>query len=500
MSQQKYPKAYEAYQQAVYRDGKNPTFWCSIGVLYYQINQYRDALDAYSRAIRLNPYISEVWYDLGTLVCFQSQTLAPCRALTCYSMRVATTKSPMLWMPTNEQLSLTPTTPTLRQDYSFFVLVAQTEALLLLLLNPPMFTLKLTRRLAPLALNGEDQPNSHRLLVHHHHHRVQERTGRADSPTSTLHLSHQTPMKPEVVSNSVEDQHHHCGNQALNKSSFANPTTILAEVAHAVAKLPLPLLAISTLNRLMLLLRLSLLPRPRSVASQTLAGLEQYPQHQHQHLHRTTSMVPTVLTVWHLSDPPTALALMVDPSTTTACLHLSRLILSTKHLHYITSIPRCLPLETRMVPQDQPGHHHHRPRLLWLRLLCRGWMTGRLRLDLRGCESGRRNLLPRSRPTKRTVFALMTFVTEECLHHLATTTAVTRLKPDVLRMLAGLKSHVAKSLADPNQLLVMPRRAIILPMLLTTLPVMLLVLAICLQCSKDLQLPCPELFTRSHQL
>jgi cytochrome c-type biogenesis protein CcmH/NrfG len=35
--------------------------------LYYQINQYRDALDAYSRAIRLNPYLSEVWYDLGTL-------------------------------------------------------------------------------------------------------------------------------------------------------------------------------------------------------------------------------------------------------------------------------------------------------------------------------------------------------------------------------------------------------------------------------------------------
>ena len=70
MSQQKYPKAYEAYQQAVYRDGRNSTFWCSIGVLYYQINQYRDALDAYSRAIRLNPFISEVWYDLGTLVSY----------------------------------------------------------------------------------------------------------------------------------------------------------------------------------------------------------------------------------------------------------------------------------------------------------------------------------------------------------------------------------------------------------------------------------------------
>lgn len=67
MTQNNYNKAYEAYQQAVYRDGRNPTFWCSIGVLYYQINQFRDALDAYSRAIRLNPQISEVWYDLGTL-------------------------------------------------------------------------------------------------------------------------------------------------------------------------------------------------------------------------------------------------------------------------------------------------------------------------------------------------------------------------------------------------------------------------------------------------
>lgn len=80
MSQAKYPKAYEAYQQAVYRDGRNPTFWCSIGVLYYQINQYRDALDAYSRAIRLNPYISEVWYDLGTLVSLTSTEIHRAKA------------------------------------------------------------------------------------------------------------------------------------------------------------------------------------------------------------------------------------------------------------------------------------------------------------------------------------------------------------------------------------------------------------------------------------
>lgn len=39
IAQQNYHKAYEAYQQAVYRDARNPAFWCSIGVLYYQINQ-----------------------------------------------------------------------------------------------------------------------------------------------------------------------------------------------------------------------------------------------------------------------------------------------------------------------------------------------------------------------------------------------------------------------------------------------------------------------------
>lgn len=41
MAEQNYNKAYEAYQQAVYRDYRNPTFWCSIGVLYFQINQVR---------------------------------------------------------------------------------------------------------------------------------------------------------------------------------------------------------------------------------------------------------------------------------------------------------------------------------------------------------------------------------------------------------------------------------------------------------------------------
>lgn len=32
-----------------------------------KISQFRDALDAYSRVIRINPYVCEVWSNLGLL-------------------------------------------------------------------------------------------------------------------------------------------------------------------------------------------------------------------------------------------------------------------------------------------------------------------------------------------------------------------------------------------------------------------------------------------------
>ena len=127
MSQQKYPKAYEAYQQAVYRDGRNPTFWCSIGVLYYQINQYRDALDAYSRAIRLNPNISEVWYDLGTLVSLRPAVQCFCATeySQCCSTNPAITKQMM--HSTHISVLLTSTRPMYisRRDLLFFAVNPQ---------------------------------------------------------------------------------------------------------------------------------------------------------------------------------------------------------------------------------------------------------------------------------------------------------------------------------------------------------------------------------------
>lgn len=60
-------KAYDAYQQAVYRDGRNAAFWNSIGILYYSIGQYRDALDAYTRAVHHAASSAAVWWNLGLL-------------------------------------------------------------------------------------------------------------------------------------------------------------------------------------------------------------------------------------------------------------------------------------------------------------------------------------------------------------------------------------------------------------------------------------------------
>ena len=61
-------EAYYAYQHSVYYNGRCATVWLSVGLLYYQIGQYRDCLDAFSRAVRLNPYEMLVWRNLGVLV------------------------------------------------------------------------------------------------------------------------------------------------------------------------------------------------------------------------------------------------------------------------------------------------------------------------------------------------------------------------------------------------------------------------------------------------
>ncbi|KAI0441916.1 hypothetical protein F4803DRAFT_521157 [Xylaria telfairii] len=62
-----YRGAHDAFQQAVYIEGRHPNFWITVGILFYMINQYRDSLDCLARAVRLNPYLYEAWYNVGVL-------------------------------------------------------------------------------------------------------------------------------------------------------------------------------------------------------------------------------------------------------------------------------------------------------------------------------------------------------------------------------------------------------------------------------------------------
>lgn len=65
--QSSYTGAYEAYQEVVHRDEQNVAYWNSIGILYMTIRQWRDAMDAFSKALQLNSNLMEIWWNLGCL-------------------------------------------------------------------------------------------------------------------------------------------------------------------------------------------------------------------------------------------------------------------------------------------------------------------------------------------------------------------------------------------------------------------------------------------------
>ena len=65
--------AYKAYQQAVYLNGKSSIIWLSVAILYFYIEQYRDSLEAFSVAVRLQPDNSLTWRNLGILVCISAK-------------------------------------------------------------------------------------------------------------------------------------------------------------------------------------------------------------------------------------------------------------------------------------------------------------------------------------------------------------------------------------------------------------------------------------------
>ncbi|KAI1411106.1 hypothetical protein F5Y13DRAFT_201635 [Hypoxylon sp. FL1857] len=60
--------AYEAMQQAVRKgNGRSPTHWITVGILYYENYDLLNSLEALARAIRLDPCIWQSWFNITIL-------------------------------------------------------------------------------------------------------------------------------------------------------------------------------------------------------------------------------------------------------------------------------------------------------------------------------------------------------------------------------------------------------------------------------------------------
>src|ERR1700752_2212217 len=64
-AQQKYKEAVDAFKQAVKLNPGNANAFCQLGNSYWQADQLPEAITAYKEALRLSPKMPEALYGLG---------------------------------------------------------------------------------------------------------------------------------------------------------------------------------------------------------------------------------------------------------------------------------------------------------------------------------------------------------------------------------------------------------------------------------------------------
>jgi len=73
MAAGRYDDALEAYHRALSIEPNVAETWCSLGILYFSQAQRVEAQGAFRRALRLDPRLAEGWYNLGVLCETQGQ-------------------------------------------------------------------------------------------------------------------------------------------------------------------------------------------------------------------------------------------------------------------------------------------------------------------------------------------------------------------------------------------------------------------------------------------
>jgi len=62
-----YSKAYESLHKCITKEPKNSTFWCSLGILFAEMNQVKSAHECFTNALHFNPTNAENFFNMGCL-------------------------------------------------------------------------------------------------------------------------------------------------------------------------------------------------------------------------------------------------------------------------------------------------------------------------------------------------------------------------------------------------------------------------------------------------
>lgn len=394
-------------------------------------------------------------------------------------MNHATTRSMMRWTHTAEQPSSIPVIRTSRPDCSSYAVVVPAPELRLVRRSPPTSILMPTSRLLGLSRHGVLPNNSRRrdlprapparqLMAGADITRLTRRRSRRTRTTSSeaRHTEGKVPLHTPVRCN---------GSPAPGRSSRCARSSKLLRLRR---RLRSP----SKASRPTGTPEARILERPGPYSAGGLLGptllckaLRRRPLRQlpNRCLGRGASATPAITpSMMHDPDRTTAqshllsilrgavLNLKCVPSTITACRHPNRLTHSISRDHR-----RRLPTQT---PRKVP------PRLQWTRrrrtrrrrpphslvMVCTESRSGRHLSVPSECGTGRMNLLPRSRPTRRTGLAWRTCDTVGPRRRPAKATAAAHLKLGGLRSNAGWMSRgtATKDIILPKRPTIRPRR------------------------------------------
>ncbi|MFW9995709.1 MAG: tetratricopeptide repeat protein [Candidatus Odinarchaeota archaeon] len=78
-------KSVEAYQKAIELNPRDPLPYYNIGVIYSKLDKKKEMLEAYQQALSLNPDYEKVWYNLG---CYYGQLKQREKAIECYDRAI----------------------------------------------------------------------------------------------------------------------------------------------------------------------------------------------------------------------------------------------------------------------------------------------------------------------------------------------------------------------------------------------------------------------------